>query len=210
MDGGAAAVIEALVQTVGPEGLLLMPSFNLVEDDMRAQTWDVATTPSTVGWLTECFRQTPGVMRSNHYSHSVAARGHNAEEYVEGHREQEGPKSPWDLLPWGKTFATASPMFKAYRSGGRILMLGVDYKSSTYCHLVEVLWWNQRLQKCPEARYITIDREKVGRFWDENGELYQGTVGSAQCRLFDIKEYVDTLLQVMVQDPNMLGAKELD
>ena len=53
--GGAGAVIEAFKDVVGSEGLILMPSFNLVEK--RAETWDIETTPSTVGWLTEFFRQ---------------------------------------------------------------------------------------------------------------------------------------------------------
>ena len=50
--GGADAVIEAFREVVGPEGLTLMPSFDLVEK--RAETWDIETTPSTAGWLTEC------------------------------------------------------------------------------------------------------------------------------------------------------------
>ena len=45
--GGTGAVIEAFKDVVGPEGLILMSSFNLVEK--RAETWDIETIPSTVG-----------------------------------------------------------------------------------------------------------------------------------------------------------------
>ena len=45
--GGASAIIEAFKEVVGPEGLILMPSFHFVEK--RAETWDIETTPSIVG-----------------------------------------------------------------------------------------------------------------------------------------------------------------
>ena len=81
VDGGASTVVAALEDAVGPDGLVLMPSFSLVpgDKDLRAAKWDRATTPSTVGWLTEYFRQMPGTVRSDHYSHAVAARGRRAE-----------------------------------------------------------------------------------------------------------------------------------
>lgn len=80
--GGVATVIGALENAVGSQGLLLMSSFNLVEKEKRASTWDLAATPSKVGWLTEFFRQMLGTVRSDHYSHSVAARGRQAHEFA--------------------------------------------------------------------------------------------------------------------------------
>lgn len=136
VEGGAETVVSALEDAVGPEGLILMPSFNLVGSDKRAKTWNIETTPSTVGWLTEFFRRMPGTYRSDHYSHSVAARGKGAKDFVAGHLNREGYKSPWDQEPWGKTYGSHSPMYKAYQSDGKILMLGVDYNSSTYIHFV--------------------------------------------------------------------------
>ena len=90
VEGGAGGVVAALEDAVGPEGLLMMPSFNLVEWERRAEVWDVGATPSTVGWLTEYFRLMSGTYRSDHYSHSVVARGKGARELVAGHRSQEG------------------------------------------------------------------------------------------------------------------------
>ena len=138
--GGAGTVVDALQAAVGPAGLLLMPSFHLIRRDDRARLWDPAATPSTVGWLTEYFRLLPDTHRSDHYSHSVAARGPGAADFVAGHLGQEGLPSSWDRLPWGRTYGTHSPMYRAYRRGGRLLMLGVDYETSTYIHLVEVLY----------------------------------------------------------------------
>lgn len=165
VEGGAATVVAALEKSLGPDGLLLMPSFNLVKggNEGRAAAWDIATAPSTVGWLTEHFRCMPGTVRSDHFSHSVAARGRGAAEIVAEHRAQDGMQSPWDMLPWGKSYGERSPMLKAYRDPrGKVLMLGVDYHSSTYCHVVEVTSWNRRLAADPKAEYYWIDRPKIG------------------------------------------------
>ncbi len=196
--GGAIAVIAALEDAIGPDGLLLMPSFNLVAREDRAATWDPAATPSTVGWITEQFRQLPRVFRSDHYSHSVAARGNGAESFVGGHRSQDGYCAPWDLKPWGKTYGTTSPMYRAYRAGAKLLMLGVDYLSSTYIHLVEVIYWNKQhaasLVGGDDPPFLAMDRRALGVYWERTGTLCRGSVGDADCRLFGVRDYVDALL----------------
>lgn len=202
--GGAETVIGALLEALGPEGTLLMPSFNLCSRDQeeRAKRWDPATTPSTVGWLTEYFRSRPGTLRSDHYSHSVAAFGAHAREYVEGHRRQEGYPSPWDRAPWGYTYGTQSPFVKAWKDPrGRLLMLGVDYHSATFCHLVEVLYWDQRRRQNPNAPYLFLMREEAGSWWDAQGRLRRGQVGNAACRLFSIRAFVDGLLAAVTIEP---------
>ena len=199
---GAGTVIAALEETVGQDGLILMPSFNLRPSrEERVESWDVATTPSTVGWLTEFFRQMPGTYRSDHYSHAVAARGKNAEAFVADHLRREGYQSPWDLHPWGKTYGTHSPMFRAYKTDAKLLMIGVDYETSTYIHLVEVIHWNKRLKDDAQATFIGLNRPKLGAFWDALGQLRQDKVGDSDCRLFHIKTYVDTLLAEVECNP---------
>ena len=207
VSGGAQTVVDALMDGVGG-GLLLMPSFNLVEGgrDARAARWDPATAPATVGWLTEYFRQMPGTVRSDHYSHSVAARGTDAQSIVDGHRLREGMRSPWDRPPWGRTYGTHSPMIRAYQRGGRLLMLGVDYGSSTYVHVVESMLWAERRRSNPEAAFVGLDRPSVGAVWDRSGRVLRGRVGDAECRLFGIRDYVDTLLSIAREDPERYSA----
>lgn len=205
VEGGAGTVVAALEDAVGSEGLILMPSFNLIEggNEQRAANWNVQTTRSTVGWLTEFFRQMPGTVRSDHYSHSVAARGRGAAEFVSGHRSQEGLRSPWDLAPWGKTYGTHSPMMKAYRVHAKVLMLGVDYSSSTAMHIVEVIHWNERLETNPRAEFVYIGRNRplLGAYWDSLGRLRRGRVGDADSRLFPMRDFVDTLLDAVRSQP---------
>ena len=202
VDGGAGTVISAIEDAIGQEGLILMPTFSLLPSrEERVESWDIEKTPSTVGWLTEFFRQMPGTYRSNHYSHAVAARGKGARAFVSEHLRREGYQSPWDHHPWGKTYGTHSPMFRAYKADAKLLMLGVDYQSSTYIHLVEVIHWNKRLTANSQAEYVGLKRPALGAFWDALGELKQGLVGYSTCRLFQIKAYVDTLLAEVERNP---------
>jgi len=194
VEGGAAAVIGALGDAVGPQGDVLMPSFNLIGSKQeRAARWDVEQTPSSVGWLTEAFRQMPETTRSDHYSHSIAAQGPRARDIVSNHLSDKGMASPWDLKPWGKTYGAESPMVLALDLGVKILMVGVDYESSTYVHLAEVMWWNSRLALDPGSEFRGLDRVEMGRMWDEKDHLSSGVVGSATCRLFVARDYVDKL-----------------
>lgn len=205
--GDAGTVIGSLEDCVGPDGLLMLPSFNLLDggNEARAKNWNVEATPSTVGYITEYFRGMPGTFRSDHYSHSVAARGRGAEEIVRDHGCREGMRSPWDLERWGHTYGSRSPMIKAYdRPRGKILMMGVDYTSSTFCHVVEVTYWNERLRNDPEAEYLWVDRLRAGEYWDSLGKMRRGPVGRADCRLFLIRDYIDTLLEAVRDDPKRL------
>lgn len=201
--GGAATVIAALEEALGADGLLLLPSFNLLPPDKegRAAAWDREQTPSTVGWLSEFFRRMPGTERSDHYSHAVAARGRNARAFVADHRSGEGPPSPWDRPPWGKTYGTHSPMFRAWAQGGHLLMLGVDYTSSTYIHFVEVLYWQKLCARDVDASYPALKRPELGAFWDQVGRLHLGAVGDADCRFFSLGYYVQTLLAEVEANP---------
>ena len=151
------------------------------------------------------FRRLPRVYRSDHYSHSVAARGKGAKAFVGGHTRQEGYGSLWDRKPWGKTFGLHSPMYKAYLADAKLLMLGVDYYTSTYIHLVEAMYWHTLRAKSRdnerEPAFPALDRVKLGAFWERSGELKRGQVGDADCRLFRIRNYVDTLLAEVERNP---------
>ncbi len=211
VDGGAGTVVDALRDAVGEEGLILMPSFNLLDGrDLRAEAWNVYTTPSTVGWITEYFRLMPDTVRSDHYSHSTAALGKGAHQYISSHLSDEGYDSVWDREPWGKTFGTHSPMYKAYEADAKLLMLGVEYDSSTYVHLVETILRNERPDELWASVPWRLDRPLVGVFWDGNGNLARGSVGDAPCRLFQIKEYVDTVLAEVKRDPSFYWTTKPD
>jgi aminoglycoside N3'-acetyltransferase len=124
--GGAAAVIEALMQVLTPEGTLMMPSFNHGEPFWQGGPGlcDPRSTPTTNGVIPDLFWRLPGVCRSLDPTHSIAAWGRSARRYTQFHHRTltMGPESPLGLLG---------------REGGLGLFIGVTYKVNTYHHVVE-------------------------------------------------------------------------
>ena len=131
VEGGPEAVIEALLEVVGPEGTVMMPTFN----HGAAEVFDIKTTPSRNGLLTETFRMRPGVRRSLHPTHPYAAAGKYADWLTQGHLE-------------AGTFGVDCPLGKLAQQGGYCLMLGVGSDRCTAAHIGEckaqvhcIGWW---------------------------------------------------------------------
>ncbi len=57
VDGGPQTVIDALLSALGPNGTLIMPTFNF--DFNQGKPWDVRKTRSKMGALTEVVRMDP-------------------------------------------------------------------------------------------------------------------------------------------------------
>jgi aminoglycoside 3-N-acetyltransferase len=119
VDGGAEAVLDALLEVLGPDGLLLVPTFTY--DTAR---FDPLVEPGRTGALGEAARRRPGAVRSAHPTHSVAAIGAGAREICAGHEEVAAadPGSPFDRL---------------VERGGRVLLLGVGHVANTTVHVGE-------------------------------------------------------------------------
>jgi len=124
--GGAATVIEALMQVLRPEGTLMMPSFNHGTPFSQGGEgfYDPRSTPTTNGAIPDLFWRLPGVYRSLDPTHPIAAWGRSARRYTQFHHRTltMGPESPLGLLG---------------REGGLGLFLGVTYKVNTFHHVVE-------------------------------------------------------------------------
>jgi aminoglycoside N3'-acetyltransferase len=131
IQGGSGTVLDALEEVLGPNGLVAMPAFPLVGGTLEYLStdpvFDVRNTPSTMGSLTERFRSSPGVARSLHPTHSVAARGPGAEELVEGHAEAPTP------------FGEGTPFARMIDRGMVQLWFGVGLRIFTLYHAFECL-----------------------------------------------------------------------
>jgi len=86
-----AALIDLLLEMIGPEGTLVMPAIPMTIDPDRVLQID--REPVSTGLICEIFRRYPGVVRSIHLTSSVIARGPQAEFLVKDHHTTE---SPWD------------------------------------------------------------------------------------------------------------------
>jgi aminoglycoside 3-N-acetyltransferase len=127
VEGGPTAVIDGLKVAVGDEGTLLLPALSYEFVSAHSPVFDVRTTPSCVGAITETFRIAPGVSRSLHPTHSVCAIGPLTEEMLEGHHLDDTPVGP------------RSPFRRLRDRGGQILMLGCGLGPNTSMHGVEEL-----------------------------------------------------------------------
>ena len=127
VEGGAEAILDALLEVLGPTGTLTLPTHTFLVVNQRQPVFHQTLTPSHVGVLAELFRQRPGVLRSLHPTHSVAALGSRAAAFVGGHERCLQP------------CATDSPYGKLRDWDGKILLLGEGLNCCTFFHGCE-LW----------------------------------------------------------------------
>jgi aminoglycoside 3-N-acetyltransferase len=127
VEGGAEAVVDALLDALGPDGTLMVPTFNhgcREAFDDADQIFDPETTRSVNGAITEAVRKRPEAYRSLHPTHPYAAIGQQAEWLTSEHLEL-------------KTFDDGSPLGKLVSHGGQIVMLGVGMNTCTAAHVAE-------------------------------------------------------------------------
>ncbi len=135
-------LVEALKESVGPQGTIIMPAFSY--SFWKKKPYDIKNTKSEVGVLTEYFRKRPDVSRTSHPNHSAAIWGK--------HKDY--------LLQIGKdTFNKDSIFGKLHHLRGKIVFFGAPFSSCTYIHYIE------QMHKIPyrymrEYRGIIINKGK--------------------------------------------------
>jgi aminoglycoside 3-N-acetyltransferase len=213
--GGADAVIDALLETVGPKGTVLVPTLTGSET-LSAENppfFDPATTPCWTGRIPECFRQRAQAVRSLHPTHSVAAIGAQAQSLTKGHE--------YSITPCGPD----SPYGRLAQAGGAILLLGVTHSCNTTFHYVEEIvgvsyHMQPRLAAAQVVKngqthtiHVMLHRYGAERNFDrlepvfrERGIQREGQIGRAEVRLIDTRRMVELTRQVLLQDPTLLLA----
>lgn len=128
--GGPAGFVAALVQAVGPDGLLVMPTMTYHNESSarflaRGGVMDVARSASRMGLVSEVFRRAPGVRRSLSPTHPLAALGRDAEAFLAGHERALSP------------FGPDSPFARLPARDARILLVDAPFSTITYTHFLE-------------------------------------------------------------------------
>jgi len=147
-------VVESLLQAVGPTGTVLFPLFNF--DFTKGLPFDIRTTPSHMGALTEIARLWEGAVRTGHPIYSFAAIGGAAHEF-EGvdNFSGYGENSPFGLL---------------HQMKGKIAVIDLpDLHSMTFYHYIEEsLNVPYRYHKTFTAPYLGRD----GKYWEKTYGLF--------------------------------------
>ena len=153
VEGGADTVLDAFIDYLEDDGLLIFPTHTWEQIDDEYNVFNPMTEPSCVGLLSNLFLKRPGVIRSLHPTHSVAALGKDVTLYTAGEESFDTP-CPRDGC-WGKL----------YDRKAKILFLGCGLNKNTFLHSVEE--WNQipnRLMKKPrQLKIITPDGKEMDR-----------------------------------------------
>jgi aminoglycoside 3-N-acetyltransferase len=175
VEGGAATIVDALMEVLTPSGTLLMPTFNHGAP-FRAGgpgIYDPLATPTTNGAIPDDFWRRPGVVRSLNPTHPFAAWGKHSARYINEHHRTltMGPASPLGLL---------------HQDDGYVLLLGVDYTSNTFHHVVEMTSGAPCLGQRTEAYPVIVPdgQQVLGRTWSWR----QG-----ECPFTDNNRYADRM-----------------
>ena len=142
VEGGADTVLDALMEYFAP-GLLMLPTHTWDQMNPEYNVFDPKTEPACVGILPNLFMKRPGVLRSLHPTHSIAAYGPNAAEYIAGEENTLTPCAKEGC--WGRL----------REIGAKVLLVGVTHARNTYIHAVEeFLDVPERLAQ--EPAYFTV------------------------------------------------------
>ena len=204
--GGPVAVVQGLLDALGPDGTLVVPTQTgdlsdpaVWENPPVPEEWwrtirtampayDPLITPSRgVGVLPETVRTWPGALRSAHPQTSFAAVGARALDVVGGHATD-------------CRLGERSPLARLESLHARVLLLGAGYDTCTSFHLAEYripsplvkvgrpgpVGWETVTEVS-----ITSDRfDELGHDFERDRPVVRGKVGAADVRLFPVADAV--------------------
>lgn len=216
--GGAETLIRSLLEIVGEEGTLMMPSqtwknldpstgvhweepeewWPIIRENWPAYNKEI--TPAIgMGVVAEMFRKWPGAKRTDHPARSIAAIGKYAEYITKEH----------DL---SNIFGENSPVDKLYKLDGFILLIGVGYEKNTSLHLAETRanfptksfttessavmvngkrqWISYSTQAVDDVDFV-----KLGQEYDKFMNIEVHKVGNADVRFLKQRPLVDWAVQ---------------
>ncbi len=209
VEGGADTVLDVFMDYPGKQGLILFPSLSYSLVGSETPVFSVTGTPAVTGILPELFRKRPGVVRSLHPTHSLAAYGADAAEFTSGHERFDSPGNR--LSPWGKL----------YDRGGKILFIGTGINCNTFLHAVEewadvpdslteehqplvVIDYSGNRIPVPSRRHVgthSVYYHLMEPFFEEAGAISTLKFGDAECRLLDARKGADAVMKVLKKTP---------
>jgi aminoglycoside 3-N-acetyltransferase len=157
VEGGAEAVIDALLKVVAGRGTVLVPTLTGSEElsPDNPPVFDPVNTPCWTGTIPETFRKRADAIRSLHPTHSAAAIGADAAALTGDHMFSITPCD--EFSPYGKLAALPD---------GYILLIGVHHQSNTtFHHVEEMVGTDYHLQPAFAKAKLVLDSEVIYRHY---------------------------------------------
>ncbi len=211
--GGTQSIIQALTDTLGESGTLVMPAFccnsdprdwqnppipeswwQVVRDDMPA--FDPRQTPTwRLGQIPEAFRSWPGVKRSAHPALSFCAWGKHSDTVTRNHELHN-------------SHGEGSPLARLYELNAHVLLEGVGHDRNTSLHLAEYRaeWPSKHVVDQGAAMFIDgqrtwatyhevlfapADFPRIGAAFEATGACGTGKIGNAPAKLMSQVALID-------------------
>jgi aminoglycoside N3'-acetyltransferase len=212
-----ATFVSALREHLGPHGTLCVPAYPAWgQATMDAQVFNVRTTPSAAGLLSELVRRDAKALRSLQ-GRSMAAIGRNAAHLTSDHHNS--PYASGEL----------SPHYRLSACRGKVMCLGVGATTNTMFHCAEdvlrerfpvrvysaepVIWrvvdYTGRVRDVPlfvrHPKWDAVcDSSRLLKYLDAS-TLWSGRAYGLQCFFFDAERFLAKLLALAAERIHMYG-----
>ena len=201
VEGGADAVVDALLDAVGPSGTLAVPTFTRYDEP-----YDPEASPSTTGAITNAVRTREGTERSAHPTKSIAVIGPDASALVADHEP-------------ANSLGIASPLHRVLKRDGNILLVGADHTTNSALHVAERLAGMPYRDQLAETTIRTdegVERVTVNQVHCSNGFeaisplarhagiVRRGRIGDAEVQLIEGEPLLELAVELLETEPGAL------
>ncbi len=223
IEGGAEAVIDALLEIVGPTGTLVVPTYTFAHEAEEDPIIDPAQDKAEMGIITETARRRPNALRSTAFRHSFSAIGPRAEVITR-------------TDPALCAFDPRSTFGVMLALNTQVVLLGVTYTSSTSHHFAEFMSEVPYRQTIPKQVKVRLadgtvvpqamtdyqpkssggsyygtrspDFNRLGMMLEKQGSVAKTFVGNAAVRKFPMRDLIDLTLVEAARDYNIFRTAE--
>jgi aminoglycoside N3'-acetyltransferase len=201
VEGGPAAVVDALLDVSGADGTVFVPTFNFGQ-----VPYDPANTRSLTGAISENLRTRANAIRSPHPTHPISGIGPQAARLLGEH-------------PIMRPFGQGSPLWRMWKENAQILLLGCDHRACSMIHVAEICagvpYLNRtrktQVIKNGQLEEITLTRPPCSNAFNivdeplrKAGQIQQTQFGHATVMLMRAADIVDAAVKLMAVDPGVL------
>ncbi len=214
VEGGPEAFIDALLESVGPDGTIMMNTHtkffrptSRVKGGKTRYIFDFRSTKAVTGIVPETFRHRGNAIRSRHPTSSVAALGKHAKYLTEDHDEHTANS----FLPYSR-LADIDGKYLAIGIGDRLV--GFRHEAQYNAGLLGIVPWKWSVNYRDRSSNISIFTTRningcvrqlpvLVSYLREKGLVKDGKIGLAGAVLTPAREALETMTDLLKTRPEL-------